>query len=59
MLKKRAGDGTLCYNSIDVHQGAECMYRSDVEILVYCLCEWLGGELPWKASKSNDDVLVS
>ena len=57
-LKKRAGDGTLCYNTIDAHKGAECTYRGDVEILAYCLCEWLAGPLPWKAAGTNDSVLV-
>jgi hypothetical protein len=57
--RKRRDDGTLCYNSVDVHRGALCSYRSDVEILVYSVCEWLAGTLPWKVQMATtDSVLV-
>lgn len=41
-----AHEGTLEYTSRDVHLGCVSR-RGDVEVLLYCLIEWLGGKLPW------------
>eukprot|EP00730_Choanoeca_flexa_P016872 TRINITY_DN8055_c0_g1_i2.p1 TRINITY_DN8055_c0_g1~~TRINITY_DN8055_c0_g1_i2.p1 ORF type:complete len:465 (+),score=121.83 TRINITY_DN8055_c0_g1_i2:22-1416(+) len=42
-------EGTLVYSAIDMHKGAPCSRRGDLEILAYQTVEWLG-ELPWMAA---------
>lgn len=56
-IKKNAHNGTLQYTSIDAHDGAEPSRRGDLQILGFCLWEWLAGSLPWKSCmKNKDDV---
>jgi len=44
--ERSAHEGTLEYASRDAHLGAVSR-RGDLEVLLYCLIEWLGGKLPW------------
>ena len=44
--ERSAHEGTLEYTSRDVHLGCVSR-RGDIEVLLYCLIEWLGGKLPW------------
>jgi serine/threonine protein kinase len=44
--ERSAHEGTLEYTSRDVHLGCVSR-RGDIEVLFYCLVEWLGGKLPW------------
>ncbi|XP_072221767.1 serine/threonine-protein kinase VRK1 [Leuresthes tenuis] len=45
---KRCHDGTIEFTSIDAHKGANACRRSDLEILSYCMVQWLCGRLPWE-----------
>lgn len=44
--QRSAHEGTLEYVSRDSHLGCVSR-RGDIEILLYCLIDWLGGKLPW------------
>ncbi|XP_061599237.1 serine/threonine-protein kinase VRK1 isoform X2 [Cololabis saira] len=54
---KRCHDGTIEFTSIDAHTGVACSRRSDLEILSYCLLQWLCGRLPWE-DRLQDPVYV-
>ncbi|XP_062899688.1 serine/threonine-protein kinase VRK1 isoform X1 [Mobula hypostoma] len=45
---KRCHDGTLEFTSMDAHKGAAASRRGDLEILGYCMLQWLSGQLPWE-----------
>ncbi|KAM8833009.1 serine/threonine-protein kinase VRK1 isoform 1-T2 [Synchiropus picturatus] len=45
---KRCHDGTIEYTSINAHNGAASCRRCDMEILGYCMVQWLCGRLPWE-----------
>ncbi|MGH0152148.1 UNVERIFIED_CONTAM: hypothetical protein FKN15_030655 [Acipenser sinensis] len=45
---KRCHDGTIEFTSIDAHKGVSPSRRSDLEILGYCMIQWLCGSLPWE-----------
>ncbi|XP_067680813.1 serine/threonine-protein kinase VRK1-like [Haliotis asinina] len=50
---KRAHDGTIEFTSRDAHNGVAPSRRGDVEILGYCLLQWLCGRLPWEDRLSD------
>ncbi|KAK7103842.1 serine/threonine-protein kinase VRK1-like [Littorina saxatilis] len=52
---KRAHDGTAEYTSRDAHNGVYPARRGDLEILGYCMLEWLAGKLPWSNDLNNKD----
>ncbi|XP_058470459.1 serine/threonine-protein kinase VRK1 [Solea solea] len=54
---KRCHDGTIEFTSIDAHKGASPSRRSDLEILWYCMVQWLCGQLPWE-DKLQDPLYV-
>ncbi|XP_034531357.1 serine/threonine-protein kinase VRK1 [Notolabrus celidotus] len=54
---KRCHDGTIEFTSIDAHKGASPCRRSDLEILSYCMVQWLCGRLPWE-DKLQDPLYV-
>ncbi|KAF3701562.1 Serine/threonine-protein kinase VRK1 [Channa argus] len=54
---KRCHDGTIEFTSIDAHKGASPCRRSDLEILCYCMVQWLCGRLPWE-DKLQDPLYV-
>lgn len=54
---KRCHDGTIEFTSIDAHKGAAACRRSDMEILCYCMVQWLCGRLPWE-DKLQDPIYV-
>ncbi|XP_075387581.1 serine/threonine-protein kinase VRK1 [Tenrec ecaudatus] len=45
---KRRHDGTMEFTSIDAHNGVAPSRRGDLEILGYCMIQWLSGHLPWE-----------
>ncbi|XP_053568007.1 serine/threonine-protein kinase VRK2 [Bombina bombina] len=46
--KPRKGpNGTIEFTSIDAHKGVAPSRRGDLEILAYCMLNWLCGKLPW------------
>ncbi|XP_078260891.1 serine/threonine-protein kinase VRK1-like [Rhinoraja longicauda] len=44
---RKGHNGTIEFTSIDAHKGVALSRRSDLEILGYCLLQWLCGKLPW------------
>ncbi|XP_049917937.1 serine/threonine-protein kinase VRK1 [Epinephelus moara] len=54
---KRCHDGTIEFTSIDAHKGATPCRRGDLEILCYCMVQWLCGRLPWE-DKLQDPLYV-
>ncbi|XP_048841243.1 serine/threonine-protein kinase VRK1-like [Brienomyrus brachyistius] len=55
---KRCHDGTIEFTSIDAHNGASPSRRGDLEILAYCMLQWLCGRLPWE-DNLKDPLYVS
>ncbi|XP_036361558.1 serine/threonine-protein kinase VRK1-like [Octopus sinensis] len=53
--KKNAHNGTLLYTSLDAHEGANPSRRGDLQILGFCMYEWLTGSLPWKKYSENKE----
>ncbi|TRY99063.1 hypothetical protein DNTS_002220 [Danionella cerebrum] len=54
---KRCHDGTIEFTSIDAHNGVAPSRRGDLEIMGYCMIQWLCGRLPWE-DKLTDPVYV-
>lgn len=54
---KRCHDGTIEFTSIDAHKGVSPSRRADLEIMGYCMIQWLCGRLPWE-DKLQDPVYV-
>ncbi|XP_017332518.1 serine/threonine-protein kinase VRK1 [Ictalurus punctatus] len=54
---KRCHDGTIEFTSIDAHHGVSPSRRGDLEILGYCMIQWLCSRLPWE-DKLQDPVYV-
>lgn len=54
---KRCHDGTIEFTSIDAHKGATPSRRGDLEILGYCMVQWLCGQLPWE-DKRQDPIYI-
>ncbi|KAJ3613732.1 hypothetical protein NHX12_019978 [Muraenolepis orangiensis] len=54
---KRCHDGTIEFTSIDAHKGVSPSRRGDLEILAYCMVQWLCGRLPWE-DRLQDPVYV-
>ncbi|KAF6732725.1 Serine/threonine-protein kinase VRK1 [Oryzias melastigma] len=54
---KKCHDGTIEFTSIDAHKGVSPCRRGDLEILSYCMVQWLCGRLPWE-DKLQDPVYV-
>ncbi|XP_055719930.1 serine/threonine-protein kinase VRK1-like isoform X2 [Salvelinus fontinalis] len=54
---KRCHDGTIEFTSIDAHKGVSPCRRSDLEILWYCMVQWLCSKLPWE-DKLQDSLYV-
>ncbi|KAI0211745.1 Serine/threonine-protein kinase VRK1 [Lamellibrachia satsuma] len=51
--KRRQHDGTIEYTSRDAHRGVMPSRRGDMEILGYCLLQWLSGKLPWESNLTD------
>ncbi|XP_026115909.1 serine/threonine-protein kinase VRK1-like [Carassius auratus] len=54
---KRCHDGTIEFTSIDAHKGVAPSRRGDLEIMGYCMIQWLCGCLPWE-DKLQDPLYV-
>ncbi|XP_051578146.1 serine/threonine-protein kinase VRK1 [Myxocyprinus asiaticus] len=54
---KRCHDGTIEFTSIDAHKGVAPSRRADLEIMGYCMIQWLCGHLPWE-DKLQDPLYV-
>ncbi|XP_042547123.1 serine/threonine-protein kinase VRK2 isoform X1 [Dipodomys spectabilis] len=54
---RKGHNGTIEFTSLDAHKGVALSRRSDVEILGYCMLQWLCGKLPWEQNL-QDPVAV-
>ncbi|XP_064623163.1 serine/threonine-protein kinase VRK1-like [Lineus longissimus] len=54
---RKAHDGTIEFTSRDAHRGVAASRRSDLEILGYCLIQWLCGRLPWEDNLANKNYV--
>ncbi|KAM6083379.1 serine/threonine-protein kinase VRK2 isoform 2-T3 [Chlamydotis macqueenii] len=54
---RKGHNGTIEFTSIDAHKGVAPSRRGDLEILGYCMLEWLCGKLPWEQNL-KDPVAV-
>ncbi|XP_074644610.1 serine/threonine-protein kinase VRK1-like [Tubulanus polymorphus] len=54
---KKAHDGTVEFTSIDAHKGVAPSRRGDLEILGYCLLQWLCSRLPWEDKLTNKNYV--
>jgi len=55
---KRAHDGTIEFTSRDAHMGVAPSRRGDMEILGYCLVQWLCGRLPWEDKLADKNYVA-
>ncbi|XP_014664769.1 PREDICTED: serine/threonine-protein kinase VRK1-like [Priapulus caudatus] len=55
---RRAHDGTVEFTCIDMHKGVVPSRRADIEILGYCLLQWLCGKLPWEDNLTDCDHVM-
>jgi len=55
---KRAHDGTIEFTSRDAHMGVAPSRRGDMEILGYCLVQWLCGRLPWEDKLTDKNYVA-
>ncbi|XP_033735096.1 serine/threonine-protein kinase VRK1-like isoform X2 [Pecten maximus] len=56
--KRMAHDGTIEFTSTDAHLGVAPSRRGDMEILGFCLLQWLCGRLPWESNLTNKDFVA-
>lgn len=54
---KRCHDGTVEFTSIDAHKGVAPSRRGDLEILGFCLLQWLCSRLPWEDNLDDKDYV--
>ncbi|XP_063157282.1 serine/threonine-protein kinase VRK2 isoform X2 [Candoia aspera] len=47
---KKGHNGTMEFTSVDAHKGVAPSRRGDLEILGYCMLQWMCGSLPWEQS---------
>lgn len=57
--KRKAHDGTIEFTSTDAHLGVAPSRRGDMEILGFCLLQWLCGCLPWENNLVNKDYVAA
>ncbi|GFR95930.1 serine/threonine-protein kinase VRK1 [Elysia marginata] len=50
---RKAHEGTIEFTSRDAHKGVAPSRRADLEILGYCMLQWLCGKLPWEDRLSD------
>ncbi|XP_072491605.1 serine/threonine-protein kinase VRK2 isoform X2 [Notamacropus eugenii] len=54
---RKGHNGTVEFTSLDAHKGVAPSRRGDLEILGYCMLQWLCGKLPWEQNL-KDPVAV-
>ena len=55
---RKAHDGTIEFTSTDAHKGVDPARRGDMEILGYCLLQWLCGKLPWEDKLTDKNYVA-
>ncbi|KAM4690573.1 serine/threonine-protein kinase VRK1 [Rhinophrynus dorsalis] len=56
---RKCHDGTIEFTSIDAHKGVSPSRRGDLEILGYCMIQWLCGKLPWEDKLSDPNYVTN
>jgi len=54
---RKAHDGTVEFTSRDAHKGVAPSCRGDLEILGYCMLQWMCSQLPWENNLVNKDYV--
>uniref|UniRef100_A0A8C5N5C0 Serine/threonine-protein kinase VRK1 n=1 Tax=Leptobrachium leishanense TaxID=445787 RepID=A0A8C5N5C0_9ANUR len=55
---RKCHDGTIEFTSVDAHKGVSPSRRGDLEILGYCMIQWLCGQLPWEDDLANPQYVA-
>ncbi|XP_002735203.1 serine/threonine-protein kinase VRK1-like [Saccoglossus kowalevskii] len=53
----KAHDGTIEFTSRDAHHGVSPARRGDIEILGYCILQWLCSRLPWEDKLTDPEYV--
>lgn len=56
---RKAHDGTIEFTSTDAHKGVAPSRRGDMEILAFCMLQWLCGKLPWEDNLLDKDYVAN
>ncbi|XP_042325004.1 serine/threonine-protein kinase VRK2 isoform X2 [Sceloporus undulatus] len=54
---KKGHNGTMEFTSLDAHKGVAPSRRGDLEILGYCMLQWMCGNLPWEKNVRNPEAV--
>ncbi|KAK9412203.1 serine/threonine-protein kinase VRK2 [Crotalus adamanteus] len=54
---KRGHNGTMEFTSIDAHRGVAPSRRGDLEILGYCMLQWMCRSLPWEQNLKHPEAV--
>ncbi|XP_061481760.1 serine/threonine-protein kinase VRK2 isoform X2 [Rhineura floridana] len=54
---KKGHNGTIEFTSLDAHKGVAPSRRGDLEILGYCMLQWMCGNLPWERNLRNPEAV--
>ncbi|XP_060105495.1 serine/threonine-protein kinase VRK2 [Heteronotia binoei] len=54
---KKGHNGTIEFTSLDAHKGVAPSRRGDLEILGYCMLQWICGKLPWEQDLRNPEAV--
>ncbi|CAI5771361.1 serine/threonine-protein kinase VRK2 isoform X2 [Podarcis lilfordi] len=54
---KKGHNGTIEFTSLDAHKGVAPSRRGDLEILGFCMLQWMCGNLPWDQNLRNPDAV--
>nr|CAJ83687.1 vaccinia related kinase 1 [Xenopus tropicalis] len=56
---RKCHNGTIEFTSIDAHKGVSPSRRGDLEILGYCMIQWLCGRLPWEDNLGDANYVTN
>ncbi|XP_075452322.1 serine/threonine-protein kinase VRK2 isoform X2 [Ascaphus truei] len=56
---KKGPNGTIEFTSLDAHKGVAPSRRGDLQILAYCMLQWLCGKLPWDQNLENPTAVLN
>ncbi|KAG8545853.1 hypothetical protein GDO81_020194 [Engystomops pustulosus] len=56
---RKCHNGTIEFTSRDAHKGVAPSRRGDLEILAYCMLNWLSGKLPWDHSLRDPSTVLA
>ncbi|XP_063804524.1 serine/threonine-protein kinase VRK1 isoform X2 [Pseudophryne corroboree] len=55
---RKCHNGTIEFTSVDAHKGVNPSRRGDLEILGYCMIQWLCGKLPWEDNLTDANYVT-